>query len=507
MKKICSIFLVLLLLVANNSFGQNITFSEIEKTNNKSSTLEVIGKIGGNFLVYKSLYNNHKLTIFNNDMSIKENVPLDYISERTSNIDFIPNANNFLMIWQFQKKNIIYCNAVIIDGQGKQIGDIKTVDTTKMGLFSNNVNYNVRWSEDKRKILIYKYSSKGNDFNLAIKLLDENLTRLDSARYTLDINRFKESISDLQIDNNGGLVFTKLAENNGQNYINDIDIFYKKLNNDSLLKINLTLDNLKIKEPVLKLDNLNNTIILNSFSYRKSSATINGLFTAVINKAPFALSKKAQNIFSDTLLNLLSGKPEWRSAFDNFFFKNTILKKDGGFILVSEEYYKESRFGSFNNNRNGNLGFDNSQFGYYSDYYNYNRGNLGYYRPYNDNNSRDIVFNYDDILIFSLTKDLKLEWNSVINKTASDIETDNYLSFTNMNTGGEIYFLFFQKDNRQILSNHALKPNGSITRYPTLKSREAGYEFMPKLGRQTGSQQILIPCTIRNSIAFAKIDF
>lgn len=507
MKKIIPIIIFSIFIFANKPMAQNITFSEIEKTNNKSSTLEVIGKIGSNFLIYKNLYSKHKITILNNDMSIKENVPLDYISDKTTNIDFIPNANNFLMIWQFQKRNIIYCNAVIIDGEGKQTGEIKTIDTTKMGMFSNNVYYNIRWSEDKKKVLMYKYSNRNNDFNLATKVIDENLKTIDSNRYTLDVNKYKESIGDLQIDNNGGIVFAKLYEKNTDNYINAVELYYKKQNNDSLLKLNIELDNLKIKEPVLKLDNLNNTIVLNGFSYKKSNGIINGLFTAAVNKAPFILSKKATNIFSDTLLNLLSGRPDWRTAFDNFFLKNTILKKDGGFILVTEEYYTERRNIGLGNDRFNNGIYGNSLYNNYSDYYSFNRGNLGYYRPYNDNSNRDLIYNYDDILIFSLTKDLKLEWNSVINKTSSDIETDNYLSFTNMNTGGEIYFLFFQKDNKQILSNHALKPSGSITRYPTIKSREAGYEFMPKLGRQTGSQQIIIPCTIRNSIAFAKIDF
>jgi hypothetical protein len=506
MKKQSLFFIVLFCSFFTLVKGQNITFSEIEKNNSKNSSLEVIGKIAGNILVYKNIFSKHKLTVFNNDMTTKELVDLDYISDRTTNIDFIPSQNSFLMLWQFQKKNIIYCNAVKLDGNGKKIGEVQTMDSTKVGAFSNNVYYNVTWSEDKKRVLIYKYSKRSDDFYLATKVIDENLVRLDSARYTLDIHKYKESVGDLQVDNNGGIVFTKLKENNSEDYISEVTVFYKKSKNDSLFTVIVPLEDTKIKEPVIKLDNVNNDIYLNSFSYRKSNATINGLYSAVINKASLLVTKKAKNVFSDTLLTLLSGKPDWRTVFDNFFFKNTILKKDGGYILVTEEYYKERRFNNANQRFNS-YGYDNRLSSNYSDYYSFNRGNYGYYRPYDDNNARDMVFNYDDILIFSFTKDLKLEWNTVINKRSSDIETDNYLSFTNMVTGGEIYFLFFQKENRQILSNHALKPNGTITRYPTLKSREAGYEFMPKLGRQTGSQQIIIPCTIRGNIAFAKIDF
>lgn len=500
-------FIVSFLSFFTEAKSQNITFSEIEKTNAKSSSVEVIGKVGGNILVYKNLYNKHKITVFNNDMTTKETISLEYISDRTTNIDFIPSQNSFLMLWQFQKRNILYCNAVKIDGNGKQIGDVQTMDTTRVGAFSNNVYYNVTWSEDKKKVLIYKYSTKSDDFNLAVKIIDENLVRLDSARYILDVKKYKESIGDLQIDNNAGLIFTKLKEHNSDEYISEVNVFYKKPRTDSLFKVNIPLDEIKIKEPSVKIDNVNNDVYINSFCYRKSNATINGLFSAVVSKSTLEVTKKARNIFSDTLLTLLSGKPDWRTIFDNFFFKNTILKKDGGFILVSEEYYKERRFNNMSNQRFNSAGFDNRLSSSYTDYYSFNRGNYGYYRPFDDNTARDLVYNYDDILIFSFTKDLKLEWNKVINKNTSDVETDNYLSFTNMVTGGEIYFIFFQNENRQILSNHALKPNGTITRYPTLKSREAGYEFMPKLGRQTGSQQIVIPCTIRNNIAFAKIDF
>lgn len=46
-----------------------------------------------------------------------------------------------------------------------------------------------------------------------------------------------------------------------------------------------------------------------------------------------------------------------------------------------------------------------------------------------------------------------------------------------------------------------------MKRYATLKSYEAGYEFMPKLSKQVGVRQVIMPCIYRGSIAFAKIDF
>ena len=300
-------------------------------------------------------------------------------------------------------------------------------------------------------------------------------------------------------------LFTKIKENARQEYVNTLEINFKKLKVDSLITLDIPLEKQLIQDPFIKIDNLNKNYIINSFSYKKNGGNVDGILTAIVNRDSFKLINKAINVFDDTLRSKLSGRPDFRTAYDNLNIRNIILKKDGGFIALTEEYYKQRRFGN---------SFDDRNFGYnryynsYSDYYLYNRGYYGYYRPFNDGNARDIVYNYNDIINFSFNKDLKLQWNNVINKTTSDVETDNFLSFTNLNAGGEIYFLFLQKDNnRQILSNHALQPDGTIKRYATLKGREAGYNFMPRLARQTGARQMVIPCIVRNNIAFAKIDF
>jgi hypothetical protein len=77
-----------------------------------------------------------------------------------------------------------------------------------------------------------------------------------------------------------------------------------------------------------------------------------------------------------------------------------------------------------------------------------------------------------------------------------------------MNSGGEIHFLFNDDNNRnQIIANHSISPSGLVTRNPTLKSQEKGYQFMPKLAKQVGANQLIIPCTYRGYICFAKVDF
>ena len=491
---------------ADVCIAQTITYSEIEKADSRNMNFEILGNFSNNYLIYKNLNRRQNLTIYDNKMSIKEEIKLDFISDRTYNIDFITYPDHFLVVWQFEKGNTIYCKAASMNGAGKLMGVILDLDTTKQGVFSNKTSYSFSWSEDKKKLLLYKIQTKSDVYNQLTKVYDENFTLLDSSRITLTYNDNREDFGDLQIDNEGTVLFTKIKENARQEYVNTLEIIFKKLKAQQLITVDIPLDKQLIQDPLIKIDNLNKNYIVNTFSYKKNGGNVDGILTAIINRDSLKLTKKTINIFDDSLRSKLSGKPDWRTAYDNLNIRNIILKKDGGFIALTEEYYKQRRFG--NNFNDGYNNFNSRYFNSYSDYYLYNRGYYGYYRPFNDGNGRDVVYNYNDIINFSFNKDLKLQWSSVINKTTSDVENDNFLSFTNLNAGGEIYFLFLQKDNnRQILSNHALQPDGNTKRYATLKGREAGYNFMPRLSRQTGSKQMIVPCIVRNNIAFAKIDF
>lgn len=111
-------------------------------------------------------------------------------------------------------------------------------------------------------------------------------------------------------------------------------------------------------------------------------------------------------------------------------------------------------------------------------------------------------------MILSIDRQGNLEWSRVIQKDQFDDDNENFLSFSTMNSGGQIHFLFNDDKNRnQIIADHSVSPSGNITRNPTLKSRERGYQFMPSLSKQVGASQLIIPCLYRNYICFAKVDF
>ena len=70
----------------------------------------------------------------------------------------------------------------------------------------------------------------------------------------------------------------------------------------------------------------------------------------------------------------------------------------------------------------------------------------------------------------------------------------------------ELHFLFNSDRKNQLIADHSINVNGDVKRNPTLKSREKGHQFMPRLTKQIGAKQLIIPCDYRGFICFAKVD-
>jgi hypothetical protein len=122
--------------------------------------------------------------------------------------------------------------------------------------------------------------------------------------------------------------------------------------------------------------------------------------------------------------------------------------------------------------------------------------------------NQSVRYHADNIAVLSFNNKGELEWNNVIGKNQFDDESDDKISYQLMNTGDQLHFLFNQQERRSnLLNDYGIEPNGTLSRNPTLKNLDKGYEFMPKYGKQVSSKQMIIPCLYRNYICFAKVEF
>jgi len=509
MQKVLKVFVLLTVLVVPIALtAQRIVYSEPEKDDSRRTNFDIIGKIGGNVLVFKNNRSTNSICVYNPDMKLLDRVNLDFMPDKYTDTYFIPFPDFCYMFYEYQHKNIIHLTMVKFDGNGKRLGEPVDLDTTHFGGSSSNKIYTTIFSEDKQKIIIFKINSKDpKNFLFTTFLYNSQLELIDRHHLGLAMEDRNDYFTDFALDNDGNLVFAKFLKSNGNDYISKVYFVTKGAMADSFSVRDAGTSNHILDEIKIRVDNLNKQYILTGFYYRQRKGNIEGLYTVVWDRETDAKVKESLVVFNDDLRSLAkSSEDNLKMAFNDFFIKQVIPKKDGGFILLSEAEYTTSRGGYFNrwDYMYGSPFY--SPMDYYGPSYYYNPYRYGGANPYGYGNP--VRYHAENIMMLSFDKNINLEWSNIIPKSQYDDESDNVISYQIMNTGGELHFLYNEYDRRNILlTDQSISPDGKITRHPTLRNLDKGYEFMPRYGKQIGASQIVFPCIYRNYLCFAKAEF
>ena len=176
---------LLLLCFGTSSFAQRILYSEPEKDDSRRMDFDIIGKISGNILIYKKIRTKGYIVIYNNNMEQMGKEEQKYLPEdRLINVDFIPYPDFTYVVYQYQKKNVVHCEAAKVDGNGKLMTDVITLDTSHIGAATSNRVYSTISSEDKSKIMVFKINSRNRSkFILSTLLFDVKLALSKRSRF------------------------------------------------------------------------------------------------------------------------------------------------------------------------------------------------------------------------------------------------------------------------------------------------------------------------------------
>jgi hypothetical protein len=493
------------LLAGFSASAQKIIYSEADKDDSRRLDFEIIGKIGGNFLIYKNIRNKNWISILDNDMKQIAKVNQDYLpdNDKVINVDFFPYNEFCYMIYQFRKRNVIHCVAAKIDATGNKSGDLIELDTTQVNFGADSKIYSVLSSEDKSKIIVFKINSRNKKlFLITTMLMDDKLNMIKKSRLTMPMDDRDEYLGEFQLDNEGDLVFSKFNRINNEN-IGDASFVVKYAQADSFQLTKLGIEKTFLDEVRIKPDNFNKRYFFTSFYYKQRRGNVDGFYFYIWDKQTGKVAVEDTVSFNEELRREARGNAGTRSAFNDYFIRNIITRKDGGFIIGSEAYYTTSRGSSWNrwNYLYGSPYLRSYDYYYYSPYY-----NSYWWNRWGDNQL--VRYQADNIAILSFNKFGKREWSAVIAKDQFDDQSDDMLSYQIMNTGGEVHFLFNQLEKRiQLLNDFSLEPDGKIHRNPTLKNLDKGYDFMPKFAKQVSARQMIIPCVNRNYICFAKLEY
>lgn len=510
MKKTVPFFLSCLLLVCITAWGQRITYSEPDRDDARVLNFEVIGKINGKVLVYKSYRDLHFIVTYDNEMKMVDKNRLELAGNtRILNTEFIQYADFAYMIYQYQKRSIMYCMAIKLDGAGKQVGESVQLDSTdNINYSASNKIYSVLNSEDKQKIMVFKINTRNDKMHmLTTSLFNKDLSLFKKSRLSINMPQRNDFLAEFSLDNDGDLVCIRASGTSTNDNINKITLITKPAPLDSYTLTDLKLGNIFLDDIRIKVDNINKHYVITSFLSKTKRGNIEGLYYVLWDKQQNKELLNATDIFTPEFREDAKGEGGSKTAFNDYFLKNIILRKDGGFIVVAESAYTSSRGNTLNR-------WDylyGSPYWSPVDYYSWNSP-VGYYPWYRSgmyNNVNTLTRYYaDNVAVISFEPNGKVEWSNVIRKSQYDDNTDNYIGFGLFNTGDQLRFIFnIQEKRNMILSEQSLAPNGQLDRNPTFKNLDKGYDFMPRHAKQVGARQAIVPCQYRGFTCFAKLEF
>jgi hypothetical protein len=480
--------------------AQHISYSEPEQDDTRRTDFEIIGRISGNILIFKNNRSDNAISIYNTDMKLVQRVVLSFLPDKYVNIDFVQYPDFFYLLCEYQKKNIVHLTAYKLDGLGQKLGDPVELDTTQVSGSNNPKIYTSIVSEDKQWLMAMKINTKNpKNYTFTTYLYDKNLELKDRHRLLMQIEDRADMFSNFELDDQGQLIFTRYARTGSGEYLSHVSFVTKGPVSDTFSIRDIGAGERILDELKLKVDNYNSRYLLSAFYYKQRRGNIEGLYTVIWDKASDRKYKEVVTIFNDDLRNLAkSSESSVKMAFNDYFIKKIVPKKDGGYLLISESEFTTSRGTPFN--RSDYMYGPMTPLDYYSPYYPYA------YNRYGPNTINR--YNAENILVLSFDKSSNLEWSNVIPKSQYDDEGSNQISYQSLNTGGELHFLYNQFEKRTLLlMDQSISPDGKVTRLPTFHNLDKGYTFMPRIGKQVASNQIVIPCQYRNYLCFAKIDF
>ncbi|MEI9934040.1 MAG: hypothetical protein WDM71_04155 [Ferruginibacter sp.] len=492
------------------SYSQQITYSDPVREDNNTINFDIIGRVGNNIIVFKNAQSKYAVGVYDNAMQLKQKVDLDFMPGKSFNVDYVAYPYFFYLIYQYQKKGIEYCMAAKLNADGQLLKAPFEIDTTKIDLFDDNRIYNTIASEDKQHILIYKSQKQNDQLNFETILLDSGFNVINKSRPSISFDDRREICNNFLLDNNANFIFTKSIKAGNKENISNIDLVTKSSSAVTFSEKNISLDNNYADEVKLKIDNLNKRYIIHSFYYNKRNGDIIGLFVDIWDKPGDTSIAKVFVSLSDSVKAIVNADVKIKAALDNFFIRDVVVKKDGGFIITAEDHSIQSN--NLNNPWNrwnylyGNpfmSPFGSYYFSPFSPYY-------SIYRPFGSSyyGNQSIRYYYNNILVTAFDNNGNLQWNTVIHKSQYNDNDENSLSYLAFITGSEVHYLFNQFEKKdELLYDNSITPSGQLKINPSIKPRAKAYEFMPRYGKQIGAKKIVVPCTYRNSICFALIEY
>lgn len=475
---------ILFLLSWINLRAQDVIYSTYERFDLRSGDFSIIGKVGDRLYTYRASSDGFFLDAWDDSMNRAATVMLDFFPRRIYETRFIGYSDRIIALYQSLDGTKVTQFAALLDSRGRLVKGPMTLSTSRTGILGADRDYySYQVSDNKKWILIYGFNGRRSELGGTVIWLNDSLAVTDRGTAKFD-GSSDVQIGEGMLDNDGTFFLPVYSGSGGNAYGDQAWMLSLARGSRKFIASEMPLGDTYVHGLFAKHDPANKRIYLTGFASDRKNGNAEQLIYARFDLNTNTWLNTSFLPIDEAMRNA-TGDKRRKQAFNDYVIRQLIIRRDGGFAILAEDYYVTTR--------NNTMGWG----GYYS-FYN---------GPFMSQNVRE--YHYEDVLAYSASEAGTRDWFSFVRKSQYSQEDGGvFSSYALLNTGGAFGLLFNDfNSNRARIGLATIDASGNVDMRYLNASGNDEPDWLPRSGKQVGAREIIVPCMRRRQLCFAKIVF
>ncbi|MCB9261110.1 MAG: hypothetical protein H6607_01875 [Flavobacteriales bacterium] len=469
--------------------SQNLEWSNPRKLKGSAIYSRVIGQNQDGLYVlrfrnYKSLTHNILIERYfeNLGFNVSKNISL-----KKSKLLFIELQDTGFIIFTTYYNRVDAKNEVRYQWYDKNINPIdkpRIATTAAISDYYDKGDFRIKFSPNRERILIsHTEKSEQNGRILCFSIFDKKMRLLAYKKYELTKSFDNFFMPDMLVDNSGNAFFMVSQheiDNKKENTPANAWVYQFNIKNKRLIDYQILDSSKNLQKTIFTFDVTKNKINLTALYTGKNPFVIEGLFNFELPIDTAIKPKSTYKEFTPDFKRQLFGEERLTVFPDikNFDLLEVIPNTDGGITILAERSSVS------------------------------NEEDVTYINGMPSTTARNI-YNFDDVLVFSIDSASNIRWKYLIRKSQSSLNDNGYYSsIVVANTRSNLYVLY----------NDRLRTNGDVMQYEFTPEGEVTYKILvrsdnnfvsiiPSEALQIGYNKLILPVTKDRKFSLLKLEY
>ena len=460
----------------------SIEISNPSKLPGKTGKFKLIGK-NSDGIILRLYGGKDVIDVFDKNLKLSDSRNIDFKDQAGLSQYVMLNKTGAVIFYLQQNRKYSVLFAQPVNSSFLEIGKPILIDSIldRKELVAANLRF--KPSVDQSSLLIYyPFFSIGKVDVIKFICLDRGLKTLYNKIIPVSRDERQLENSKALVDNNGS-AFLILQTEDGQNG-NRYEVLHMS-NDGEFNNYNINTSMQLFRDPWFEIDNKNGNLVLTALyddNTRAGEELASGFLYSSYDPANGTMVKNNYTPFSKEFIAELTGRENvTNQSLYTFNIRKSILRNDGGALILAESFIHDSR--------ETPIGIS-MQPGYNS------------YRT-------SEVFQFNDMIAFSVNPNGDLEWSTVMRKKqVSEDDNGVYSSFLIMNEKDKLRLIYLDDVSTSgELNQYILSSTGKNSREVIMAQESNDLMLIPKMGAQVSPNEVVIPSYKSGALQLVKITF